>query len=198
MMERETNGMDSRNACLTIYGLLRTQSSPKASTLICVLDITAPESETRSVFHFRSFSSSPRSRESVSDFPGRIHGSIPPPFALSSRKKGREKSDHLNLSFRLLPAQISTFVTSSTRLSTTTRLESVVNFSPIYKFVINSRRLLEKRLWKNTWDEQTRDKKKERKKGKKEKTLNRVQGTRVYRNSIYARRNSSVVCRSNG
>lgn len=96
--------------CLTIYGLLRTQSSPKASTLICVLDITVPESETRSVFHFRSFSSSPRSRESVSDFPGRIHGSIPPPFALSSRKKGREKSDHLNLSFRLLPAQISTFV----------------------------------------------------------------------------------------
>lgn len=34
----------------------------------------------------------------------------PSPFALSSRKKGREKSDHLNLSFRLLPAQISTFV----------------------------------------------------------------------------------------
>lgn len=92
-------------------------------------------------------------------------GSIPPspPFSLS-----RKKRNHLNLSFRLLPNMrkylsscFSVYLDTISRLSTIPRFHAFRErqFFPRYINLPSIRF-----LWKNTWDEQTRDKKKERKK----------------------------------
>lgn len=90
-------------------------------------------------------------------------GSIPPspPFSLS-----RKKRNHLNLSFRLLPNMRKYLSSRLTRHhfppfhdSTIPRVSRASIFFPRYINLPSIRF-----LWKNTWDEQTRDKKKERKK----------------------------------